>query len=91
MAFLKLDPFVEKDPERRIKATDQFSSLLFQTEIVKARVYSIVENRVRLTLINAENPLFEYDIALELIKIGIFDKCDEPLISKVLKSKPYRI
>jgi hypothetical protein len=42
-----------------------------------------VDNVVRLSLINADHPLFEYDISNELIKTGIFEKTDESELSKV--------
>jgi hypothetical protein len=37
----------------------------------------------RLTLIDAQHALFEYDISIKLLKIGIFEKAEESELSKV--------
>jgi hypothetical protein len=42
-----------------------------------------VDSVVRLTLINADNPLFEHDVSHALLKIGIFEKTEETEFSKV--------
>ena len=60
----------------------EFSQMLSKCKL-KARVFSIVENVVRLSLIDVSSQIFEKDISIDLIKIGLFEKCDESEQSKV--------
>ncbi|RNA05964.1 ATP-dependent RNA helicase TDRD9 [Brachionus plicatilis] len=82
IAHLRLDSLILSDKVKSEKALDEYSTILYSVQNLKARIYSIVENTVRVTLLDSDNPLFEYDLASKLIKIGIFDKCDEPYASK---------
>ncbi|CAF1104540.1 unnamed protein product, partial [Brachionus calyciflorus] len=59
------------------------STLLYSIENLRARVYSIVDNVARVILLDADNPLFMYDLANKLIKIEIFEKCQESYASEL--------
>ena len=78
---LRVNPFKQNEGvlERSIA---EFSQMLSKCKL-KARVFSIVENVVRLSLIDVSSQIFEKDISIDLIKIGLFEKCDESEQSKV--------
>lgn len=85
MAHLRLDSIIVSDKIKSEKALDELSTILYSVENLKARIFSVVENTVRVNLFDADNPLFEYDLASKLIKIGVFERCEEPYASKVKK------
>lgn len=47
------------------------------------QVYSIVDNVVRVTLIDADHPLFECNLMSKLEKADLYEYCEESRISMV--------
>ncbi len=76
---MRLNPI--RDAAKESHMLSEFQNLLSHIRCLKARVYSIVNNVVRLSMLNSDNELYERDISSDLIKIGLFEKCEESRIS----------
>jgi hypothetical protein len=83
-------PLRRNNPRLKEEATNEFSSFIKKIDSnLKARVYSIVDNVVRISLIDCSSSLFEYDITDKLKKIGIIEEQEETELSKVNQSSFY--
>ena len=79
-----LHPLRRNNPGLIEEATNEFSSFITKIDSnLKAKVYSIVDNIVRISLIDCSSSLFDYDITIKLKKIGLIVEQEETEFSKV--------
>jgi hypothetical protein len=80
---IRLNPFIADCPKKTKDAVEHFAKILKSTNELKAKVYSVVDSVVNVDLIDLSSSLYESDIALNLVKLGLCERCEESAISVV--------
>ena len=83
MTKIRLHPFIADSRTKTQDAVEHFAKLVKSTEVLRARVYSIVDYVVNLDLFDMKSSLYEFDVASNLAKLGLCERCDETTISEV--------
>jgi ATP-dependent RNA helicase TDRD9 len=78
---MKLKDSKMLNKEWRDKAIDQFSDFLNKAKRLKAKIFSIVENTVRITLFEVKT-VAEIDILKTMLKLELVEYCEETQLSK---------